>query len=89
MGCGCNKKVEELKKTKMETFMNHCYNNRWIFGIFILVLIIIVLFIIFIQNNKQYIVLPKGSIVGSPVEYNVDLNLEQYKACNNLFKKSN
>ncbi len=87
MGCGCNKKVEEMKKTKMETFMNHCNNNKWIVGFLILVLIIILLFIIFRQNNKQYIVLPKGSIVGSPVEYNVDLNLPQYEACKNLFIK--
>ncbi len=73
MGCACNKKVEEMKKSKMETFMNHCYNNRWIFGIFIFILIIIFILLILKQDEKQYIVLPKGSIVGSPKEYIIDL----------------
>ncbi len=79
MGCGCNKKedvkVEKLvKNSKLESFAKHCYNNKWIFGIFILIIIIIILYII--TNNEpknEFIVLPPGSIRPNVDGYNVDL----------------
>jgi len=81
MGCGCNKKEEEkveklVKNSKFETFANHCNKNKGLIGFLILILIIIFLFIIF-KKKHSYLVLPRGSIVGSSEEYNVNLPIGQ------------
>ncbi len=84
MGCACNKK-EEIKIEKLvknntfETFMNHCCKNKRIIGLFIIIFIIIFLFIIFRdkKNNDDYLILPRGSIIGSSEEYIVDLPISE------------
>ncbi len=84
MGCACNKKEEKkveklVKNSKFETFVNHCNKNKGIIGFLLLILVIIFLFIIFKNNktNDSYLVLPRGSIVGSSEEYIVDLPITE------------
>jgi hypothetical protein len=82
MGCGCNKKKEEIKvtntqenftqnkifkKTK-EFFNNNICGNKKIMIIFLLILLLIVIYTLVLMNTTKYIKLPKGYI--PPSEYN-------------------
>ncbi len=76
MGCGCNKKKEEVKitntqenfnennilKNTKEFFHNHVRKNKMIMTIALLILLIVVLYSIVSSNKVDYIRAPRGYI---------------------------